>query len=84
MHVCVTSEEHALAEVTSHVIHTDGLNSEQVENIRRDRRNDSLLNHKDRDSYLADTHWFTWTASVDGWIYWDRGSNTLIIVGHRG
>lgn len=43
--VFVTSEEHALAEVTAHVIHADGLDSKQVQHIGGDGRNDSLLDN---------------------------------------
>jgi len=39
----VTSEEHALAEVTAHVIHADGLNSKQVQQIGGDGSYDCLL-----------------------------------------
>ena len=39
----LTSEEHALAEVTAHVVHTDSLDTEQVESVGRHRGDDSLL-----------------------------------------
>lgn len=45
VHVRVTSKEHALAEVTAHVIHADGLDSKQVQHIGGDRRNDGLLDN---------------------------------------
>lgn len=44
--VCVTSEQHALTEVAAHVVHADGLNSKQVENIRRNWRYDGLLQRR--------------------------------------
>lgn len=43
--MCVTSEEHALTEVTAHVIHADSLDSKQVQHIRGDGRNDGLLDN---------------------------------------
>lgn len=43
MCVCVTSEEHALTEVTAHVVHADGLDSKQIQHIGGDGRNDGLL-----------------------------------------
>lgn len=39
----ITSEEDALAEVAAHVVPADGLHSEEVQHIRRDRRDDGLL-----------------------------------------
>lgn len=45
MRVC-TSEEHALTEITAHIIHADSLNPKQIQNIRRHWRNDSLLGRR--------------------------------------
>ncbi len=43
---CDTSEEHALTEVTAHVIHADSLDSKQVQHIGGDRRNNGLLDNE--------------------------------------
>jgi len=60
--VSVTSEEHALAEVTAHVIHADGLDSKQVQHIRGDGRNDGLLDNNTHTHTHTHTH--TQTKSV--------------------
>lgn len=60
VYVCVTSEEHALTEVTAHVVRAHSLDSEQVEHVGGDGRNDGLLDnntthtHTERGKFRAE------------------------------
>lgn len=56
--VCVcTSEEHALTEITAHIIHADSLNPKQIQNIRRHWRNDSLLGRRHNQYFQSVGAW---------------------------